>query len=81
MERWLGVCRPFAFPLLVVLLTTAIPDPVVAQEPTSEVARSFQDLMTRVEPGTEVSVIDTAGTEVAGDVRSAPRASTFRPHP
>ena len=68
MERWLGVCRPFAFPLLVVLLTTAIPDPVMAQEPTSEVARSFQDLMTRVEPGTEVSVIDTAGTKVAGDV-------------
>ena len=69
------VCRISARALVVTLLTTAIPGPVVAQEPTPEVARSFQELMTRVDPGMEVSVVDTAGTEVAGDVLSISASS------
>ena len=68
MGRNLGVCRTLAFTFLAILFIAAIPHQVVAQEPTAAAARSFQDLGTRLEPGTEVSVIDRAGNEVTGDV-------------
>ena len=68
MGRCLGCSRTRALAFLVTLLTVVIPAPGSAQEPAPEVARSFAQLGTRVEPGTEVSVVDTAGKEITGDL-------------
>ena len=67
MGRCLFIRRTLALTLFLSLIATAIPNPVIAQELAPEVARSFQELATRVEPGTEVSVIDRAGSEIIGD--------------
>ena len=58
-----------------VLLAVPLSSNATAQDSVSPVAHSFQELMERVRPGTEVSVVDTAGREVSGEVRGLSPAS------
>ena len=45
-----------------------VEDVILTPGGQGEVARSFQDLSTRVEPGVELSVIDASGNETIGDL-------------